>query len=135
MKRIFFLAVIFLAINLFAQKADSTNYKKYESILKQIDSQFQELQKTKLLADGQYFQSFQKLQSQAQTINELLKQEGKNLVDTYGGANDGWTQDKLQYLIDNKKRKEVNLILSDDKLTEQEKQAELIKLYNQTKQK
>lgn len=135
MKRIFFLAVIFLAINLFAQKADSANYKKYESILKQIDSQFQELQKTKLLADGQYFQSFQKLQSQAQTINELLKQEGKNLVDTYGGANDGWTQDKLQYLIDNKKRKEVNLILSDDKLTEQEKQAELIKLYNQTKQK
>ena len=80
MKRIFFLAVLFLSVSLFAQeKPDSTNYKKYESILKQIDSQFQELQKAKLISDGQYFQSLEKLQTQAQTINELFNEEKRLL--------------------------------------------------------
>ena len=80
MKRIFFLAVLFLSVNLLAQeKPDSTNYKKYEGILKQIDSQFQELQKAKLMADGQYFQSLEKLQAQAQTINELFNEEKRIL--------------------------------------------------------
>ena len=80
MKRVIFLAVMFLSINLFAQsQPDSTNYKKYESILKQIDSQFQELQKAKLMADGQYFQSLEKLQAQAQTINELFNEEKRIL--------------------------------------------------------
>jgi hypothetical protein len=80
MKRVFFLAVIFLSINLFSQeKPDSTSHKKYEAVLKQIDSQFQELQKTKLITDGQYFQALEKLQTQAQIINGLLNEEKRLL--------------------------------------------------------
>ena len=81
MKRVIFLAVIFLSINLFAQeKVDSTNYKKYEVLLKQINSQFQELQRAKLIADGQYFQTIEKLQTQAQTINQLFSEEKQKLT-------------------------------------------------------
>jgi hypothetical protein len=83
MKRVIFLAVIFLSINLFAQeqeKVDSTNYKKYEVLLKQINSQFQELQRAKLISDGQYYQSLEKLQTQAQTINQLFSEEKQKLA-------------------------------------------------------
>ena len=89
MKRIIFLVVIFLSVNLFAQdttKVDSTLYKKYSTILKQIENQMQQVQTQKDIADGKFLQSMQALQTQKQIIDALISDlTGKLPPGTYTG--------------------------------------------------